>query len=74
MDRAKSSFLQIRVTAEDRARIDAAAAQNFLDSSTWARTVLLRAVAAAEEQPRELLRGVGAKPQPTPPRRGGKSK
>jgi len=47
---AKTQFLQIRLTAEDRRRIDRVAAANHLESSTWARQVILRALEEAEAQ------------------------
>lgn len=37
----KSEFLQIRLTPKDKERIEAAAAAEHLDPSTWARRVLL---------------------------------
>jgi len=40
----KTDFLQIRVTPEDRRRMDEAAGSVHLDTSTWARQVLLKAV------------------------------
>lgn len=44
----KSSFLQIRFSAQDRARVDRASESQFLDSSTWARAVILKALAELE--------------------------
>lgn len=41
---AKTEFLQIRLSPEDRERLLAAAAANHLDASTWARQAILRAV------------------------------
>lgn len=38
----KSQFLQIRLTPSDRERIDSEAEAEHLDSSTWARRILLR--------------------------------
>lgn len=46
----KSEFLQIRVTKQDRNRIDRAASKEFLDTSTWARKVILEAVARLESK------------------------
>jgi len=40
----KTDFLQIRVAPDDKRRIDDAAAAAHLDTSTWARQVLLQAV------------------------------
>lgn len=55
----KTRFLQIRLSPEDRDRVDAAAAGSFLDASTWARQVILRALddeeKRADPQPRTLL-------------------
>jgi hypothetical protein len=45
---AKTQFLQIRLTPADRKRIDRLAAGEHLDTSTWARKTLLRAVDEAE--------------------------
>lgn len=55
---AKTEFLQIRVTPEDRQRIDRVAAAAHLESSTWARQAILRAVEHAEGEagPPELAR------------------
>ena len=47
----KSEFLQIRMTTQDRTRIDRAAAREFLDTSTWARKIILEAVARVENRP-----------------------
>ena len=46
--RPKTEFLQIRVAPDDRVRIDRAAASEFLDTSTWARKVILEAVLRLE--------------------------
>lgn len=40
----KTDFLQIRVTPDDKQRMDEAASAAHLDTSTWARQVLLQAV------------------------------
>ncbi len=40
----KTEFLQIRLTPEDRRLMDQAAEKDHLDTSTWARQILLRAV------------------------------
>lgn len=47
---AKDRFLQIRLSTEDIERIRAVAEANFLDTSVWARAILLRAVAAVETE------------------------
>jgi hypothetical protein len=39
---AKTEFLQIRVSGEDKRRIAKAAAAEYLDESTWARRTLLK--------------------------------
>jgi hypothetical protein len=39
---ARTEFLQIRLTPEDRKRLEAVAAADHLDTSTWARRVLLK--------------------------------
>ena len=45
---ARTQFLQIRVTPEEKKRVEAAAQSTYLDSSTWARMVILRAIDEAE--------------------------
>lgn len=52
---AKTEFLQIRVTPEDRVRIERAASANHLELSTWARQAILLAVAATEDGARLQL-------------------
>lgn len=47
---AKTEFLQIRITPADLARIRGAAEADHLDTSTWARRALLRAVTEWEKQ------------------------
>ena len=51
----KTDFLQIRVTPDDKRRMDEAASEVHLDTSTWARQVLLKAVeqAASRSDPDE---------------------
>ena len=41
---AKTEFLQIRFSPEDRQRLINAAAGNHLDPSTWARQTLMKAI------------------------------
>mgnify|MGYP001208024547 CR=1 FL=1 len=41
---AKTEFVQIRVSPEDRERIRQAAVADHLDASTWARRIILQAV------------------------------
>ncbi len=45
---AKTQFLQIRLTPEDRDRIWDAAATDHLDPSTWARRIILQALSQRE--------------------------
>ena len=45
---AKTEFLQIRLTPEDRKRLLRIAAADHLDASTWARQVILRALEKRE--------------------------
>jgi uncharacterized protein (DUF1778 family) len=40
----KTEFLQIRLSPEDRSRLEQAANANHLDLSTWARQAILRAL------------------------------
>ena len=47
---SKTEFLQIRLTLEDRERIARVAKSEYLEPSTWARQVILRAVEAWEVQ------------------------
>lgn len=46
----KTEFLQIRISPEDRERMQAVAAAEHLDLSTWARRVLLQAVDKVEQR------------------------
>lgn len=48
----KTDFLQIRVTPDDKRRMDEAASASHLDTSTWARQVLLHAVERAKQDNR----------------------
>ncbi len=45
---AKTQFLQIRFTPEDRDRIWDAATADHLDPSTWARRIILQALSQRE--------------------------
>lgn len=47
---AKTEFLQIRVTPEDRERINRVASSEHLEPSTWARRIILQAVEVWEAQ------------------------
>lgn len=46
--KAKTEFLQIRVTPEQKYRIAKAATAEYLDPSTWARVAILKAAEEAE--------------------------
>lgn len=48
----KTEFLQIRMTPEDRERLQEVAAGEHLDVSTWARQVVLKAIEKREAQRR----------------------
>jgi hypothetical protein len=61
---AKTDALVIRLTPEDRARLQRVAEYHYLEASTWARQILLRAVADAEAAPERPH-----SPKPRPPRR-----
>ena len=47
---AKEQFLHIRFSQEDKQRVAAAATVNHLDTSTWARQVIMRAVERIEKE------------------------
>ncbi len=47
---AKEQFLHIRFSQEDKKRVEAAATANHLDTSTWARQVIMRAVERVEKE------------------------
>jgi hypothetical protein len=47
---AKSKFLQVRVSDEEKARIERAARAHYIDTSTWARMKIMQAVDAWERQ------------------------
>ena len=57
---AKTDALLIRLTPEDKVRLQRVAEAVYLDTSTWARQVLLRAAASAEGE-----RTAGAPPRRT---------
>ena len=46
----KTQFLQIRLSPEDLERIRQVAASEYLETSTWARRVVLKAVEAREKK------------------------
>jgi hypothetical protein len=50
---AKEQFLHIRFSREDKDRVEAAAKADHLDTSTWARQVIMRAVERGEKQGEE---------------------
>ena len=58
---AKTQFLQIRLSPEERALLKRAASREYLDISTWARQALMRAAAMKEEKAmkRPVKRSVG---------------
>jgi hypothetical protein len=60
---AKTEFLQIRISAEDRDRMKRVADAEHLDLSTWARRLLLQAVDRWEERKTPRLR-VAEPPSP----------
>ena len=51
---AKEQFLHIRFSQKDKKRVAAAATANHLDTSTWARQVIMRAVEHAEREHGEV--------------------
>lgn len=57
---AKTEFVQIRFSPEDRKRLFNAAAANYLDPSTWARQVILKAI----EDWEKMQKGVPKKVRP----------
>jgi hypothetical protein len=49
----KTNFLQVRLTPDDRERLERVAEAEHLDASTWARRVLLQAIERWEEKRRK---------------------
>ena len=47
---AKEQFLHIRFSQEDKKRVEAAAKLDHLDTSTWARQLIMRAVERVERE------------------------
>ena len=47
---AKEQFLHIRFTQADKKRVEAAATANHLDTSTWARQMIMQAVERVEAE------------------------
>ena len=47
---AKTEVLHIRLTTEEKERIRVSAQTKYLDSSTWARMVIMRAVDKSEHK------------------------
>lgn len=41
---AKSKFLQVRLSEEDKKRIERVARAHYIDTSTWARMTIMQAV------------------------------
>ena len=60
---AKTEFLQIRCSPEDRARMQKAADSEHLDLSTWARRVLLQTVTRMEERKAARLKVAEGNPE-----------
>lgn len=57
---AKTEFLQIRLSPQDRDRVIQVANANHLEPSTWARQVILRALddlTASKDLPIKALKG-----------------
>ena len=48
---ARTVFLQIRLTEDEKRRVESAARATYLDMSTWARMIILRAVEHSKEEP-----------------------
>ena len=48
----KTKFIQIRLTPEDKARLEGVAASTYLELSVWARMTLLK---AADQREKEQL-------------------
>ncbi len=46
---ARTVFLQIRLTEDEKRRVESAAKATYLDMSTWARMIILRAVEHSKE-------------------------
>lgn len=70
---AKTEFLQIRCTPEDRDRLEQVAEAEHLDLSTWARRVLLQAVERWEKRRPALRvaeRDAAYRSRPRTPRKG----
>jgi hypothetical protein len=63
---AKTDALLIRLTPDDRARLQRVAERQYLDASTWARQLLLRAVAEAEATPDRPRPSAPARPARRP--------
>ena len=58
---AKTQFVQIRFSPEDRERLFEAAAANHLDPSTWARQIIMRAI---EDWEKKTQKGSTKKTRP----------
>jgi hypothetical protein len=65
---AKTEFLQIRLTPEDRERLRRAAVSDYLEVSTWARQAILQALEQWEAGHARPVRRV-AEPNTRPPKR-----
>lgn len=59
---AKEHFLQIRLSEDERERINSIAETQHLRPSTWARSVVLKAVEAAEARLARGRKGLSRRP------------
>ena len=57
---AKTEFLQIRFSPEDRQRLFNAAGGNHLDPSTWARQIIMRAIEDWEKKQKGAAEKTGS--------------
>jgi hypothetical protein len=62
MGNARTEFLHVRLSPEERERLQRAAEQDYLDESTWARRALLMALDDRDERRRRSV----AEPSPPP--------
>ena len=72
----KTEFLQIRLSVEDRRRVNRAATAEYLDASTWARQAIMKALYESENKDRAVRQRVAeGEPPPNdrPPRSRDKS-
>lgn len=64
----KTEFLQIRLSVEDRRRVNKASTAEYLDASTWARQAIMRALYESENKERSGRQRV-AEGEPPPAER-----